>query len=213
MITRWLPFLNTKKIILASGSLQRKLILEDLGLQFQIKTSDFEENLEKTNSDEYVTNTCYKKLEKFIIDNKTLEIDIIIAADTIVEKNGKIYEKPRDKDEIMEWFSLFSNNYVICTTSVCIAIIKKDNDKNEIFKFTQFLTKSIVYFGDLSKDIILDYIDSGEPFNKAGGFAIQGLARTLIKKIDGCYYNVMGFPAYDFAINLIKFLEEFKDKI
>ena len=214
MITRWLSFLNEKKIILASGSLQRRVLLQDLGLKFEVKTSDFEENLEKSNPDDYVSQTCYKKLEKFLEDNKDLSLDMIITADTIIEKDGKIYEKPKNKEEIYEWFSIYSNNSVNCSTSTCIAIIKKDsNGINRIFKYTQFITKTVVHFGELSQEIIQDYINSGEPFNKAGGFGIQGLGRTLIKKVEGCYFNVIGLPAYDFAYYFVKLLEDCYGKI
>jgi septum formation protein len=209
MITRWLSFLNDKKIILASGSLQRRVLLQDLGLKFEVKTSDFEENLEKTNPDNYVSQTCFKKLEKFVEDNIELLVDIIITADTIIEKDGKIYEKPKNKEECIEWFSIYSNNSVNCSTSTCIAIIGKDsNNLNSILKYSQFITKTVVHFGNLTQDIILDYLESGEPFNKAGGFGIQGLGRTLIKKIEGCYFNVIGLPAFDFTYYLIKLLEE-----
>ena len=214
MITRWLGFINKKKIILASGSLQRKNLLQDLGLKFEVKTSEFEENLEKTNPDDYVNQTCLKKLEKFIKDNPHTEIDIVITADTIIEKNGKIYEKPQDNDQIFEWFLTYSNSSVNCSTSTCIAFIKKNSKNlNEIYKNVQFLTKTEVFFAELEKNTILDYIKTGEPYNKAGGFGIQGMGRTLIKKIDGCYCNVIGLPSYDFCYNFIKFLEEIYGKI
>lgn len=218
MLLRWLNFLKDRKIILASGSKQRINLLKEMGLVFESKTSDFPENLEKTNPKDYVEKTSFKKFEEFLKHSKDLEIDILITADTIVEHEGKILEKPENKSDIYEWFEEYSKGMVICHTSVVIAIINNQNksenlDKKEILNSIQFTNSTEVYFDEITKEMVSDYIETGEPFNKAGGFAIQGLGRVFIKKINGCYYNVVGFPIQEFAVRFTKLLEETYGKI
>jgi septum formation protein len=203
MYTRWLPLLNKSKIILASGSAQRKKILSDLGFTFEINPSDFPENLEKTTPKEYVKHTSEKKFEHFLEKNKNLSFDILITADTIIEHNGVILEKPECEKDVYEWFHKYSNDKVLCYTSVVIAILKD----SKVFS-RQFTTQTDVYFDYLDDDLISDYIKTEQYIGKAGGFSIQGLAKTFIKKIDGCYDNVVGFPVNEFIKNLISLLKE-----
>jgi septum formation protein len=207
MYTRWINFVNQKKIVLASGSQQRIKILKDLGLEFESKTSDFPEDLEKTNAREYVEKTSFKKFFEFFKNNLSLDIDILITADTICENSdGTILEKPKDENDIYDWFRKYSNNKIVCYTSVVIGMI--DKNTKQILKYNQFTNKTDVYFDEITDEMIYDYIKSGEPFNRAGGFAIQGIGRCLIKKIDGCYYNVVGFPIQEFTKSFVKLLKE-----
>jgi septum formation protein len=210
MYSRWLPMLNTKKIILASGSEQRIKCLKDLGIIFQSIPSDFPENLEKTNPKEYVEKTCSKKFEEFLFKFENLNYDILITGDTIVELNGVILEKPNNDEDARIWLKKYSNNNVLCHTSMVIGVIKRNENtnKNEVIKSIQFTTETIVYFDEITDEIVEDYIKTGEWLGKAGGFSIQASAKTFIRKIDGCYYNVVGFPIHDFTKNLIKLLTE-----
>jgi septum formation protein len=203
MYTRWLPLLNKSKIILASGSAQRQKFLSELGFIFEINPSDFPENLEKTNPKDYVKQTSEKKFEYFIEKNKELSFDILITADTIIEHNGIILEKPQDEKDVNEWLQKYSNDKVVCYTSVVVGVIRDGKVKSR-----QFINQTDVYFDDLDSEIISDYIKTGQYIGKAGGFSIQGLAKTFIKKIDGCYDNVVGFPVNDFIKNLLILLKE-----
>jgi septum formation protein len=203
MYTRWLPLLNKSKIILASGSAQRQKFLSELGFIFEINPSDFPENLEKTNPKDYVKQTSEKKFEYFIEKNKELSFDILITADTIIEHNGIILEKPQDEKDVNEWLQKYSNDKVVCYTSVVVGVIRDGKVKSR-----QFISQTDVYFDDLDSEIISDYIKTGQYIGKAGGFSIQGLAKTFIKKIDGCYDNVVGFPVNDFIKNLLILLKE-----
>ena len=75
-------------------------------------------------------------------------------------------------------------------------------------KKRQFLTETSINFSKIDNESIKSYIDSGEPFNKAGGFGIQGIGSILIKEIQGCFYNVVGFPVNNFFMNLNEMLDE-----
>jgi septum formation protein len=213
MLIKWLNFLNNQNIIFATGSISRINLLKEMGLKFESKTSDFPEDLEKTNAKDYVEKTSLRKFEEFLDKNQDLNLDILITADTIIEHEGKILEKPQDENEIYKWLSSYSNSLVVCYTSVVIGIIRKSENsegliKNEVYKSVQFTNSTIIFFDQITKEMISYYINTGEPFNRAGGFAIQGLGRLFIKKIEGCFYNVIGFPIHEFGSKFSKLLED-----
>ena len=219
MYLRWLPFLNKKKIVLGSSSPQRQKILSDLNINFVVEKSNFEENIskEEISPKKYVELTCLGKFNNFIENN--IECDILITLDTIIEFNNKIYEKPKNKEELKKWFklfsnvsnkklfitsNLFSNEKILAHTFMIIGIF----DNKKLIKKEEFLTSSFVNFIEMNDEIIDDYVNTEEPYNKAGGFGIQGLAKSLIKGIEGDFYNVVGFPVCNFTNKLVKICEE-----
>ncbi len=210
MYTKWLPLINKHKIVLASSSPQRKNLLENLGLKFEVIPSNFPEDLEKTFPIDYVKLTSEKKFESFLIENPNLNFNILITADTIVEHKGFILEKPKTDQDVYNWFHGYSNNKVTCYTSVVFGFIKKNENSqlNECYKYKQFISQTDVYFDEINDEIINDYIQTEQHLNKAGGFSIQGLAKTFIKKIDGCYENVIGFPVGEFIRNFLEVLKQ-----
>ena len=110
---------------------------------------------------------------------------IIIGADTIVYKDKKILEKPIDKFQAAEFLTNLSGDYHYVYTGLTI------NYQN---KYITEYTKSKVEFYDLTASEIEEYINTKEPMDKAGAYGVQGLGSQFIKKISGCYFNVMGFP-------------------
>lgn len=203
MVFKHIEYLNSKKVILGTTSGPRRKVFTELGINFEIIASNFEENLEKTDPQSYVSNTCLRKFEEIIGNNHHKDFEILITCDTIVVHNNKILEKPQSNEEVFQWFRNYSNNYVACFTSVVIGLINKDSDKNNIVKDKiQFLTESKVLFDEMDEEMIQSYIGTKEPFNKAGGFGIQGLGSVFIKGIEGCYYNIVGFPVHNFFKNL-----------
>lgn len=206
MYSRWIPFLNKRKVILASGSPRRKEILSDLGIVFEVKTSDYPEDLSKDNISpvDYVKQTCENKFDYFIANNSDMQYDMIITADSIVEFNGKILEKPKDENEVREWFKQFSDNKVIVHTSMVIGLI----EDRKCIKRKQFISTTNVCFDHLSDELIEDYIKTGEPFDKAGGFGIQAKAKSFIKGIEGDFYTVVGFAVNMFTTSLTLLLTE-----
>jgi len=88
-------------------------------------------------------------------------------------------------------------------TAVSIGMRIKDKSA---FEIKTFVEKTEVYFSNLSNDSIEEYIKSGEPFDKAGGYGIQSQGGTFVEKINGCYFNVVGFPSHRFCIELLKLL-------
>ncbi|MCT8137515.1 septum formation inhibitor Maf [Anaerobacillus sp. CMMVII] len=172
-----------KKLILASGSPRRKQLLEQAQLQFSISTSTVEETITETLSPyELVEQLALKKANDVLSRN---DDSIIIGADTIVSINGTVLGKPNNEAEAFRMLEqLAGNDHEVYTG---VAIIAKE-------KTVVFHEKTIVTFWQLTSKEIEDYIASGEPFDKAGSYGIQGLGALFVKKIIGDYFNVVGLP-------------------
>lgn len=182
---------------LVSKSPRRKEILEMAGIDFVVTNIDTSEDEEKVNPCEYVKKTAYKKgIEAYNL----YPSDIILSADTIVVFDNKILEKPKDKDDAYRMIKMIQNNEHYVYTGVFLGR-KKDN-----LEFN-FYEKTKVVVGPLTEDEIIEYINTDEPYDKAGSYAVQGFFGKYIARIDGDYFNVMGLPIY--SIN--KKLKEFKN--
>ncbi|KAK3577085.1 hypothetical protein CHS0354_037114 [Potamilus streckersoni] len=209
--------LEAQKIVLASSSPRRKEILEKIGLKFDIIKSNFEENLNKVDFSsplEYVKETAKQKtleVARRIYSKPVSPPDLIIGADTIVTLDGDIIEKPSSVEHACQMLSRYSNR----THTVITGVILVTPNKNAIqessetgidckFKLHTFHDTTEVVMPDLPTNVIQHYVESGEPMDKAGGYGIQGLGCTLVESIKGDYFNIMGFPAHKFAIELLK---------
>ncbi|MCY7007382.1 Maf family protein [Fusobacterium simiae] len=181
-------------MILASNSQRRQEILKDAGFNFKVIISNTEEISDKKIIAEKILDIAEKKLEQIAKDNIN---EFILAADTIVELNGKIFGKPKNREEAFKFLRTLSGN----THKVITAYVFKNISKNILIKDVVI---SEVKFLELDDETINWYLDTGEPFDKAGGYGIQGLGRVLIEKINGDYYSIMGFPISNFLENLRK---------
>lgn len=190
-----------KKLILASASPRRKDILANLKLKFEVIPSNIEENIEDQNFSREL-------IEKLALD-KAMDIKqkinypaVIIGSDTVVVINNKILGKPKDKKDAFNMLKLLSGK----THEVISAIAITDTENNKT------ITDSVVSkvtFKKLSDLKINNYIATEEPMDKAGAYAIQGLASIFITSICGCYTNIVGISAYKLA----EMLEEFDIEI
>ncbi|SCN62745.1 septum formation protein MAF homologue, putative [Plasmodium chabaudi chabaudi] len=129
--------------------------------------------------------------------------NIIISCDTIVTLNNEIIEKPLDKNDAHKILTKLSNNIHCVYTAVCIFLYKT---KTPI----TFVEKTNVYFDNLHENDISEYLNTNEPYDKAGAYSIQGIGSQFIKKIDGCYYNVMGLPIHKLSKTLANLFIENK---
>ncbi|XP_068719235.1 dTTP/UTP pyrophosphatase-like isoform X3 [Montipora capricornis] len=131
---------------------------------------------------------------------------LIIGADTVVVLNDKILEKPKDKDNAFEMLqSLSGKNHKVFSG---VTLVQGDLSKaGEDSNIVQFYEETLVSFGHLTDDVIHGYIKTGEPMDKAGSYGIQGIGGTLVKSIQGDYFNVMGFPLYHFCLQIRKLFE------
>lgn len=179
------------KFILASKSIRRKEILEKINLKFAIYESNLDEK-EVVNNYKYPSSFC-KKLSnmKAKLVSKKFPENYIIGADTIVVHRNKILNKPVNTKEAKKHLKTLSNSKHIVFTGV--SLINKSKNINK-----SFIDKTEVHFNRLKEKEINYYIDKYEPFDKAGGYAIQEYSNIFIKKINGCFYNVVGFPLSKF---------------
>lgn len=170
-------------IILGSKSPRRKEILELLGLDFKIYVPDVEEDITDYNTpEEYALKTA---LKKGLATQKEFYNDVVLCADTIVAIDNEILEKPKNKDDARSMINKIQGKYHMVYTSVYLG--KED-------KYDNFVCGTKVFISEMSDQEIEDYINTQEPYDKAGAYAIQGIFAKHIEKIEGDYYNVMGLP-------------------
>ena len=188
--------INERNIILASKSPRRKELLENIGLKFSVRPADIEEvHREITGFGNIVIDLAEQKADA--IKEKMFHDRIIIASDTIVVINEKILNKPTDHEDAFKMLRSLSGNIHSVFTSL---YVYDGYEKKEIKEFTE--TK--VEFYPLTDKQINDYLDTHEPFDKAGAYGIQGYGSKFIKKIEGCFFSVMGFPIPLFSQEMYK---------
>ena len=181
-------------MILASNSQRRQEILKDAGFNFKVMTSNIEEISDKKIITERILDIAEKKMEQIAKNNVN---EFILAADTVVELDKNIFGKPKDREEAFKFLKLLSGKI----HRVITAYVFKNISKNILIREVVI---SEVKFFDLDDETINWYLDTGEPFDKAGAYGIQGYGRVLVEKIDGDYYSIMGFPISNFLKNLRK---------
>ena len=181
-------------MILASNSQRRQEILKDAGFNFRVITSNIEETSDKKIITEKILDIAEKKMEQIAKNNVN---EFILAADTVVELDKNIFGKPKDREEAFKFLKLLSGKI----HRVITAYVFKNISKNILIREVVI---SEVKFFDLDDETINWYLDTGEPFDKAGAYGIQGYGRVLVEKIDGDYYSIMGFPISNFLENLRK---------
>lgn len=175
-----------KKIILASQSPRRKWLLDQIGLEFEIVPSNFDEDIEnKKFSKKLIESIAYEKAKE--VAKRVPENVLIIAADTVVILGKQILGKPLDEEDAYKMLEKLSDKTHEVITS--IAIIDKYENKTLI---NSKISK--VKFKKLSDREITDYIKTGEPMDKAGSYGIQAYGSLFVEKIDGCYNNIVGLP-------------------
>jgi len=203
--------LGDVRLILASASPRRSDILRQTmpDASFEVRPSDVEENLDKSayKSDPslYVVDTA--RLKATDIFHKVTQEDqsrrvVVIGADTVVTYGGVIYEKPPSKSVAESYLKTLSGK----THKVYTGVVVLNNFVEP--KETAFAEGTGVTFDTLDNDVIKSYIETGEPMDKAGGYGIQARGAALITKIDGCYFNVMGFPLHRFAKTLREIMKK-----
>ena len=184
------------RIILASESPRRKEIMKQMGIHFETMPANISEELLSNEPSDMV-----KLLANLKARNAANRIQshqenlIIIGADTLVFHKGKALGKPIDREHAIKMLEELSNDIHEVYTGVCIIIrrnsTKHGNNEEEEIAFS-VCTKVAVY--PLTREQIEDYVDTKEPLDKAGAYAIQGGFGIYIKEIRGDYYNVVGFP-------------------
>lgn len=185
-----------KPIILASASPRRKELLTNIGLKFQVIPSSIEENPGEAFSYEKIEQVAREKAMDVV--GKVDYPVIIIGSDTVVTIDNKILGKPEDENDAFNMLRLLSGR----THKVVSAIAVHDSETG---KTKTASVTSEVEFRELTDREIRAYINTGEPFDKAGAYAIQGKAGTFVRAIKGCYSNIVGISVFKLAEMLKEF--------
>ncbi|WP_142414583.1 Maf-like protein [Hathewaya massiliensis] len=177
------------EIILASASKRRQELLKELISEFTIVKSDFDEESIPFHGEpsKYVEEISKGKALSVYESLKNKKGKLIVACDTIVYHNGVVLGKPKDKEEAFIMLRSLSGN----THEVYSGFTVYNTTTDELIQ-ESFSTK--VRFMKLKEKEIEDYINTGEPFDKAGAYGIQSGASKFVEYIEGCYFNVVGLP-------------------
>jgi septum formation protein len=169
-------------IILASQSPRRREILANAGFRFEVRVSGLHEEREPDESPaDYVERLARDKARAV----GAAPEEWVLAADTTVVVDGAVLEKPADAADAARMLRLLSGRAHEVLTGVCL---RRAGGEWVAVERTR------VEFIALTPRQIDDYVASGEPFDKAGGYAIQGLASRFVRRIEGCFFNVVGLP-------------------
>ena len=177
------------KIILASNSPRRKELLNQIFDKFEVIKSDFnEDDIKEKNPEELVKMLSLKKAEAVFDKFKDNELELlVIGGDTLVYFDGQVLGKPKNEEDAYRTLKRLQGNKNEVYSAFTI-ILKKNN---EIIKETS-LSKSIVTMKSMSDEQIKGYIKTGEPMDKAGSYAVQGIGSKFIENIEGSYSSVVG---------------------
>lgn len=185
-------------IILASNSPRRKQLLEMIGISFIVQPSSIYEDFSvDLKPEEFVQH--YAK-EKSIDIAKKYQDHLVIGADTIVVLNHEILGKPSNIEESFNMLKSLSGQIHTVYTGVSLNHIKAEISDT-------FFEQTNVTFNNLSDDDITYYIETYTPLDKAGSYGIQDWFAVCVKRIEGCFYNVMGFPLAAFYDHYKKYIK------
>ena len=184
------------KIILASKSPRRKELLEGLEIPFEIRTKEVEEV--------YPDDLPVKEIASFLAKLKAKPLiptlkegEILLTSDTVVLLKGEILGKPKNEDEARRMLNQLSENVHEVITGVHMQSTEK---------IINFSNTTKVYFSKITEEQINHYIEKYQPYDKAGSYGIQEwIGFVGIKRIEGCYFSVMGLPVHDVYDNYLKF--------
>jgi septum formation protein len=170
------------RLVLASQSPRRREILERAGFAFTVRVAGVPEQIETGETPQaYVSRLSRSKAEAVRMSDD----EVILGADTVVVLDQHILEKPSDNADAHRMLRLLSGREHSVITGICL---------RSAGATTMDIAETRVRFCALSDAEIYAYVHSGEPMDKAGAYAIQGLASKYIDRIEGCYFNVVGLP-------------------
>ncbi|HZS48886.1 MAG TPA: Maf family protein [Blastocatellia bacterium] len=178
------------RIILASGSPRRRELLAGLGINFEVKPSSVPEQIGDDESPAAYVERLAR--EKAVAVANNLNDAIVIGADTTVVIDNQVLEKPVDRDDARRMLSALSGRWHTVLTGVCLIDC-------QTAKVVSGVESTDVLFQNLNDDDLEWYLNTNEPYDKAGAYAIQGYGSLIVDKVKGNYFNVVGLP-----INLLK---------
>ena len=177
--------LKNYNVLLASGSKRRHELLNQLGVEFKIINQEIEESFSNELKCSEITDYLAKKKSSLLIKSLKKN-DLLITSDTIVWHKNRALGKPKNRDEAFDMIKSLENSSHEVIISICISTIKSQVIVNE---------KTLVFFDNIDKNDLLYYTKTSDVLDRAGSYGIQDyIGHIGIKKIQGSYSNVLGFP-------------------
>jgi septum formation protein len=187
----------TIPIILASASPRREALLRQVGVRFEVVTSDAPEDFNSGLSPREIVRLLADRKCKAVSANRPEAL--VIAADTVVSLDGEILGKPDSAGNATKMLMRLNNRTHQVTTGVVMHCT--ETGIHEVFDVT-----SDVAFGNLYHELIEEYVKTGEPLDKAGAYGIQGMGAVLVQSVRGSYSNIVGLPLFEVTQMLSKYL-------
>src|SRR3990172_3189426 len=182
-----------KRITLASSSPRRKALLEEIGLSFDVCPSNIDEDIMQGESP---TEHCLRLAEEKAKEAaKNVKTGWILGADTIVFIDNRILGKPSNVNEAQEMLTLLRGRYHKVLTAFCLLNLSTDATIKRI-------VESRIKIKNLTDKEIEDYLKTGEPLDKAGAYAVQGIGNFMVESIEVSYTNVVGLPMEELKVAL-----------
>ncbi|WP_046228329.1 Maf family protein [Paenibacillus dauci] len=180
---------SQRRIILASASPRRKELMASLQLEFEIMPSEADESVPGDWSPERIVTELALRKANAVCEQYSAQVAdaVVVGSDTIVVLDGRIFGKPENEEQAAAILqSLQGRSHYVYTGIACIdtATGRTRTDYRH----------TLVHMKPLTSERIQAYVRSGEPADKAGAYAIQGLGSTLVDRIEGCYFTVVGLP-------------------
>ena len=180
-----------KKIVLASASPRRRELLEKIGVTFTVVPTEGDEKTTKTRPEEVVEELAFQTAsENRAIQEKDV---MVIGSDTVVAVDGRILGKPGSREEAVHMLQMIQGRIHQVYTGVAVLINEREERRQLVFH-----EKAQVEVYPMTEEEIQNYVATGEPMDKAGAYGIQGSFAVYVKKIDGDYNTIVGFPVSRF---------------
>ena len=185
-----------KKIILGSASPRRRVLLTQIGADFEVRVSNKEEVYHSTVPEEIVKELALMKAENVAEElaeenaSGAVKSTVVIGADTIVVLDGKILGKPADEEDAVRMLNSLQGRRHDVYTGVAVL----DYDENGEKHVYNYSVGTAVYVNEMTEEEIRAYVETKDPLDKAGAYGIQGRFAAHIDRIEGDYYNVVGLP-------------------
>jgi septum formation protein len=182
-----------RKIVLASASPRRAEILRNAGFEFEIIPAEIDESMRRRETAEAYVRRLAKEKALSVARQLPIRHGLlhrpVVGADTTVRLEGEILGKPGSAEEARKMLRRLSGKWHEVLTGLAVMRMGDAGERPRVV-----VEKTRVEFARLSEKEIEEYIKTGEPFDKAGAYAIQGRGGKFIPRIEGCYFNVMGLP-------------------
>ncbi len=178
-------------LVLGSQSPRRKELLSWLNIPFKILTADLDEVSEETQSEKIAMDIASQKAFAVLEQGATIERPFIISSDTIVVLDNVLYAKPKDTEDARRILTILSGKTHQVITGVSFYFLDPNTKK---MREHLFYDSTEVTFSEITKDLMDNYLATGDSLDKAGAYGIQGPSLTFISKVNGSYSNVVGFP-------------------